>query len=168
MMQSSNAADAMPPEQPLSSAETNPLAAKQYRFGNDRSLSEERGQDWALPEEVRGRVPLTRPIRIVCRADHLAVLSDDPRRPQAHVIPLGFDTERNVDELVSVLWKRVDRWGTPGNGMYWRPTLVLEVPPDGRKSAAELESLLEDCGLELRVNHVNPYAAPAPPRAARR
>ena len=84
------------------------------------------------------------------------------------MIPLGLDTARTVDELVSVLWKRVDRWGTPGNGMYWRPTLILEVPPDGRKPASELETLLQDSGLELRVSYVNPPAAPTAGRAARR
>jgi hypothetical protein len=125
---------------------------------DSKTLADARGRNWALPEASRSAIPLTRPIRVICTDQELRVLSDDPRRPQTRSIALGLRTEDTIDELVSVLWEELEHWGTAGRGMYWRPVLVMEVTPGGRARYAEIESLLQNSGLELRSRFPQPTA----------
>jgi hypothetical protein len=54
-----------------------------------------------------------------------------------------------VDELVSMVWKRMDGWGTAGEGMHWRPELRVVVPPEGEARFRELTYLLEESGIGI-------------------
>jgi hypothetical protein len=48
--------------------------------------------------------------------------------------------------------------------MYWRPTLVFEIAPDGKARAADLRELLTDSGLEVREKNLAAAPAGASPR----
>ena len=113
-----------------------------------RSMAESRGRNWALPGVANSSIPVHRQIYIECHSDRLLILPD---RKQ---IALGTNTAHAVEELVSVVWDRIGRWGIAGQGMYWRPSLVFRVSPDGRGRYAELEQLLDHSGLAIEVEEL--------------
>jgi hypothetical protein len=109
----------------------------------------ERGKDWALRDKPGRAVPVRRTIRVGVGKDLLNVLSDSgPANTKA--IPLNGDTIESLDELVKQVHRQIDGWGIAGNGLYWRPVIVLDVGPDGQRRADDLERLLKNSGLEIR------------------
>ena len=110
-----------------------------------------RGRNWGLPESARGAVPLTRPIQVVVTADAITLRAEAGDRGGNKVIPLAPRTEASLDELVSKIWEHVGQWNYAGQGMYWRPVLVVQVAPDGLERYADLQRLLIDSGLEMRA-----------------
>lgn len=137
------------------------------QFGNQAtatsSMADRRGKDWSLPEEARHAVPISRPVRVECRADRL-VLRGDQVPTQTQEIPLNQLTEDSVEDLVSAVWQRVDTWGTAGRGMYWRPQLAVEVAPGAEGRYADLQTLLADSGLEVKRAEKAPTQIARPKR----
>lgn len=117
-----------------------------------RELAEARGRNWALPENQRGSVGITRPIRIECRADRLVLLAENNATIDHYQIELGSQTADAVDELVVRVWDRMEGWGMAGRGMHWRPVLQLDVHPDGTQRAQDLKDLLANSGLGISEN----------------
>jgi hypothetical protein len=118
------------------------------------NLAETRGKDWALRQKPPRAVAVRRTIHVIVREDQLAIVPDDePLRTAAQsgtVIPLHGDTVEAMDAFVGHVREQVDSWGMAGNGLYWRPVIVLQVGPEGRRRADDLERLLKNSGLELR------------------
>jgi hypothetical protein len=114
--------------------------------GRPESMAKVRGRNWGLPNAAEGWVPITAPVRVDCLADRLIVVPEKGLG-QPKAIPLGARTEGAVDELVSAVWDYTERWGSAGNGMYWRPVLRLHVAPGAEARYADLEALLEGSGL---------------------
>ncbi|HEX3726542.1 MAG TPA: hypothetical protein VHV08_09885 [Pirellulales bacterium] len=112
------------------------------------SMAKTRGRDWGLPDSSIGHAPVTRPILIECHQDRLVLISEDRRRP-AKQIPLSAQTQDSMDEFVSDVWQHMRGWGTAGKGLYWRPTLLVEVKPGAADRYAEVKSLLADSGLDV-------------------
>ncbi len=141
------------------------FAGNAARGKNQPSLAETRGNDWALRQKPQRAIPIRRTIRVVVRQDQLAILPDDvPRAPNAvagKVIPLQGDTVQSLDEFVKQVRDEIDGWGMAGNGLYWRPVVLLSVGPQGQNRASDLERLLKNSGLELRIDET---AYNAPPR----
>lgn len=123
-----------------------------FMFGKKpKSIAEQRGeQNWANPAANHYSSPLTRPIKVVCDADHLTVLPEGRARRGYKVIELNDQTDDGVRDLVESVWDRVETWGAAGQGMYWRPELLMEVEPGGEQRYAELKALLSDSGLDVR------------------
>ncbi len=121
--------------------------------GSDRPecLAKVRGRNWGLPNAARGSVPITSPIRIDCCPDRL-VLVPEKGLGQPKVIPLGPRTQDSVDALISDVWEYIERWGSAGTGMYWRPVLNVHVAPNAETRYSDLQILLEGSGLEVRRN----------------
>jgi hypothetical protein len=44
----------------------------------------------------------------------------------------------------------MDRWGIAGRGMYWKPVLKVQVIPGGENRFKDLQTLLEDSGLDVQ------------------
>jgi len=109
-------------------------------------LAKARGRNWGLPNAAEGWVPITAPIRVDCLRDRL-ILVPEKGLGQARTILLGPRTEDAVDELVSAVWEYTERWGSAGNGMYWRPVLTLHVGPNAETRYSDLETLLDGSGL---------------------
>ena len=84
-----------------------------------------------------------------CSPNQLTIVPDDNRSLPKNV-PLGARTEDAVDGLVSGVWDHMKDWGLAGRGLYWRPTLVMEVAPGAEARFAELQTLLQGSGLEVR------------------
>jgi hypothetical protein len=124
--------------------------------GQDQTVPpEQRGNDWAMRQKPQRSVPVRRAIRVIVRQDQLAILPDTAKTPTAansRVVPMKGDTVQSVDQFVKQVHAQIDGWGIAGNGLYWRPVIVLTVGPDGQKRADDLARLLKNSGLELRTN----------------
>jgi hypothetical protein len=114
-----------------------------------------RGQDWALDRKKPSAVPIRRTIQAVIRGDQLTILCDDARVEQAAPagkrVAIQGDTVESLDPIVVAVRQHIDGWGFAGDGMYWRPVLILTVGPDGEQRARDLNRLLKNSGIELRV-----------------
>jgi hypothetical protein len=142
----------------MQSAQANgmPMPMPNFNFGQQDSkppsesvARHRRAKNWANPDASTTNVPIQRPIRIVCDAEHLTLLPEGRGRHSMRVIQLKPQTAESVDELVASVWDRIDSWGTAGRNMYWRPTLVMEIEPGGQRRYTELQALLADSGLDV-------------------
>jgi hypothetical protein len=122
----------------------------------DRKQFEARGKDWALGRTPARAVPVQRMIHVIVRQDRLAILSESGRfdgaAPAGEVVPMKGDTIEAVDEFVAHVRKHVDGWGMAGNGLYWRPVLLLSIGPNADRRASDLARLLKNSGLEIRYS----------------
>jgi hypothetical protein len=132
---------------------------------------EHRGKDWALHKKGPRAVPVRRTIRIVVRQDQLSMLSDSavktPAAPAESVVKFQGDTVESVDELVKQVQREIAGWGMAGDGLYWRPVLILTIAPDGNGRAKDLARLLKNSGLELKSEEVARGTAPGGTHEAR-
>ena len=139
----------------MASDQPSPLVLPQQIYGQRetspgaQSLAETHGQNWALPDASRGSIPITRPIRVQCRADGLTLLPEIPGGEGGRTIPFENQTATSIDGLVSAIWERMDSWGIAGKGLYWRPELHMETTADGAARLAELKVLLADSGVTI-------------------
>jgi hypothetical protein len=125
---------------------------------NIRSAAETRGSNWANAEASRRASPITRPIQVVVRPEQLDVLpmqeTGVAAGAGATVVSFQQPTEKVLDDLATVVQQQIKYWGLAGQGMYWRPTLVLQVAPGADQHAARLNDLLRDSGIDVRVQQV--------------
>ncbi|HEX5470563.1 MAG TPA: hypothetical protein VFW73_01695 [Lacipirellulaceae bacterium] len=116
-----------------------------------------RGKDWALREKPPRAVPVRRTIRVSVRQDQVVIMPGSvPAVGGAggDVIPLHGDTVQSIDEFVKHVRDQIDAWGMAGNGLYWRPVVLLQVGSDGQQRADDLARLLKNSGLEIRTDQV--------------
>jgi hypothetical protein len=59
-------------------------------------------------------------------------------------------------------------WGIAGKGLYWRPTLLMEVKPGAADRYAEVKALLDDSGLDVHERQPHAAAAQPPARSTRK
>ncbi|RIK75566.1 MAG: hypothetical protein DCC67_15140 [Planctomycetota bacterium] len=118
------------------------------------SAAKSRGSNWANTAASTRSTPITRPIQVLVKADKLTMLPEAQTASEPTVI--GFDqaTDKVLDDLAAGVQQRIEEWGLAGKGMYWRPTLVLRVAPGAERHAARLSRLLEDSGVDLRLEQV--------------
>jgi hypothetical protein len=117
---------------------------------DSRSAAETRGANWANAAASRRATPITRPIQVIVRTDRLDVVAGEPGAgPMA--VTFHQPTDRLLDELAAALQQRIKEWGLAGQGMYWRPTLVLQVAPGANRHAIRLNDLLRDSGVDVRL-----------------
>ena len=132
---------------------------------NVKSMAKARGRDWGLPEVAA--VAATRPIRVELHNDRLVIVPES-RTELPKEVRLGPRTQDSMDELVSEVWTHIKGWGVAGKGMYWRPTLVMEVKPGAADRYAEIKALLADSGLDIHERRPPTAAKTVPPRKTTR
>ncbi|HEY1602916.1 MAG TPA: hypothetical protein VGG64_25145 [Pirellulales bacterium] len=147
---------------------TNQPSMPNLTFGNQgqtatSSMADSRGKNWGLPEEARHAVPIARPVRVECLPDKL-ILRSEQNPSQTQEIPLTARTEDSVEDLVSSVWKHVDNWGSAGRGMYWQPSLSVDVARGADGRYADLQTLLADSGLNVKQAPKAPAQAAKPKR----
>jgi hypothetical protein len=113
-----------------------------------KSLASDRGLDWGLRDARSGSAAISRPIRVDCFTDHLA-LAVEPGVAAGKVIPMPDGPEAAIGPFMSAVWERLDAWGIAGNRMYWRPILEVHVAPGGERVFQELSVLLDGSGLNI-------------------
>lgn len=139
----------------MSAPQMGGMPSPNFNFGQRQAQSDEkkrhrqREKNWANPDASTTNVPIERPIRVVCDADHLTLLPEGRGKQAMRVIPFKAQTSASVDELVGAVWDRIDSWGTAGRGMYWRPKLSMEIEPGGQRRYTELQALLADSGFDV-------------------
>jgi hypothetical protein len=134
---------------------------------NVKSMAKTRGRDWGLPESAVAAVAATRPIRVECHNDRLVIVPES-RNELRQEVKLGPRTQDSMDELVSDVWTHTKTWGVAGKGMYWRPTLVMDVKPGAADRYAEIKALLADSGLDIHERRPPTAANPTVPRKTTR
>jgi hypothetical protein len=121
----------------------------------DRNKFHPRGKDWALDRKPPRAVPIQRTIRVVVRENQIAFLPDSGRTDGSaaaeDVVTMEGDTVEAIDEIVAQVRERIQGWGLAGDGLYWRPVLVLNVGPNAQRRASDLARLLKNSGLEIRA-----------------
>ncbi len=113
-----------------------------------QSIAVTRGRGWGVSSQV-GSIGATRPILVRCSADKIVIVPES-RGQAANEIALGPSTEAAIDDLISGIWTQTESWGKAGRGMYWKPTLVVEVLPGGDDRFHDIQLLLSDSGLEVQ------------------
>ncbi len=124
---------------------------KQQAADYKANQAKRRSRDWALPERAPHAVPLTRPIQVALTAESLTLRAERGTKDMDRVIRLAPRTEDSVDELISKIWEHIGSWNIAGQGMYWRPVLVIDATPDAKERLAELQYVLQGSGLEVTV-----------------
>jgi hypothetical protein len=135
------------------------------------NVSQPRGHDWDFRNKHPTAVPIRRTVRVVIRADRIAILPDaaqptDSAGDGGEVVLTGATAE-GIDQFAKLLRNRMEGWGSAGKGLYWRPVLEIIVGPDGERRAAELARLLKNSGLELRRASTTAHDSGGDSRAAR-
>jgi hypothetical protein len=123
-------------------------------------MAKTRGRDWGLPDASPVAAPATRPILVECHNDRLVILPESSNQMPKQV-PLAAKAQDSMDEFVSDVWTHMKSWGIAGKGLYWRPTLLVDVKPGAADRYAEVKALLEDSGLD--VHERQPHTAAKPP-----
>jgi hypothetical protein len=134
------------------------------RDNNQILPPEHRGKDWALHKKGPRAVPVRRTIRVIVHQDQLAILTDSAAKaPDAlpeKIVRFHGDTIESVDEFVKQVQREIEGWGIAGNGLYWRPVLILTVAPNGGGRSNDLARLLKNSGLDLRTEEIAHNASP--------
>ena len=112
------------------------------------SIAQERGKDWCLPKEAAYRVPLSRPVSIDCYPDRFVFRAKRGGIGET-AIPLNGQTRDSINEFVSAVWDRVEAWGMAGQGMYWKPVVMVRVQPGGEARFADLQALFHESGFTV-------------------
>jgi hypothetical protein len=128
------------------------------------SIASQQGKDWALPEESRHAVPIARPVVVECRSDKLVVHADGATSKVVKEIPMQGATIDSVNELVGTVSEQAATWGAAGRGMYWKPSLSVQVAPGGEARYADLQKLMENSGLDVRSVQAPPKQVAKPKR----
>lgn len=119
------------------------------------SAAAKRGVNWANRAASLRSAPITRPIQVVVSRSQLAVTPERGSQPSTSAV-VDFDqpTDDVLDGVAAAVKDRMEDWGFAGQGMYWRPTLVLQVTPGAERHATRLCELLADSGLDVRMEQV--------------
>ena len=127
----------------------------QYPAGQTASAAQSRGANWANNAASRRASAITRPIRVIVRPSQIDVVPDaDGGGVTPTAISFHQSTDKVLDQLAASVQAHIKDWGLAGNGMYWRPTLVLQVSPGAQQHAIRLNDLLRDSGVDVRFEEV--------------
>lgn len=145
-------------QQAAGGAPTNVAFASQQPGATATVSNRDRGQDWAIRDSNPGNIAIRRTVDISVQHDQLAIIPErattraKQTAPASEAVPISANQRIPVDRFVSSLWKHMEQWGMAGNGLYWKPVLVLHVAPGAEQRAAELTQLLHNSGVEIRTN----------------
>jgi hypothetical protein len=123
-----------------------------------RSAASSRGTNWANQAASRKASAINRPIRVIVGIDQIDVMptnqGDSQPLDQPTSVSFHQTTDRVLDQLAAAVQSRIREWGLAGNGMYWRPTLVLQVAPGAEQHAIRLNDLLRDSCIDVKFQEV--------------
>jgi hypothetical protein len=114
------------------------------------SLAAKRGTGWALPSNTAGGTGYLRPITVVCEPHNLRIRTASG---QWRSIPFASSSNTSnsiapaVDQMVEVIWQRIDSWGIAGQGSFWKPQLRVVTQAGAENRYAQLQGLLKNSGL---------------------
>ena len=110
------------------------------------SLAASRGGNWALPTETEGATGYVRPVSVTCGPGSFRIRNVAGETVN---IPMVDDDSIAIDEMVSIIWQRIDAWGIAGANAYWKPSLAVTVQPGARHRFQMVKQLLKGSGLTV-------------------
>jgi hypothetical protein len=125
-----------------------PLQVGQRRRG---SAAETRGVNWANAQASRKAAAITRPIKVQVSREQLLVLDAEGRPIDDGTVSFQQPVDGVMDQLGAAIQRQIADWGIAGDGMYWRPTLVVAVTPGADRQAQRLAELLDNSGVDVRL-----------------
>jgi hypothetical protein len=147
------------------------VGAPSIQLGHERrgSAAQTRGANWANAEASRRASAITRPIKVIVGPQQLAVVGveDANASDNSGIVSFNQPVDRVLDQLAAAIHKQVADWGIAGDGMYWRPTLVVDVQAGAQRQAERLAELLENSGVDVRLPQATARASEGGPDAAR-
>lgn len=93
---------------------------------------------------------VSRPIQVRCTRSQVVVMPDRDDTRRASVVQLPGDLASNLDPFMAAVRKRVEFWGPPVDGGYWKPVLNVDVAPDAEERYQELTALLQGSGFDVQ------------------
>jgi hypothetical protein len=87
---------------------------------------------------------------VIVRNDRLAILPEQGVGG-GRIVPVDGDVDTAAGDFAAALRDRVKRWGIAGQGLYWKPILVLKPAPDGIANANRLARRLRSSGVEVQM-----------------
>jgi hypothetical protein len=115
------------------------------------AAAQRRGSNWGLPGAAGRTFGVTRPIRVICLADRVVLLSDRRDAPRPQEIALSEKmTAAEVDRLVTSIHKQMESWGLAAENGYWKPVLLVEVVGEAEWRLADIQAALEGSGIEVQ------------------
>jgi hypothetical protein len=123
-----------------------------------RSAAETRGENWANSAASRKAAAITRPIKVQVNRDQLLVLDADGQPIDDGAVTFQQPVDGVMDQLSAGIKRQVTDWGLAGDGMYWRPMLIVSVAPGAEKQAERLAELLDNSGVDVRLPQVTAQA----------
>ncbi|MDG2381224.1 MAG: hypothetical protein P8N76_06080 [Pirellulaceae bacterium] len=112
-------------------------------------MANARGADWGLPTGSRGSVGITRPIPVLLTGQYLE-FKPEKRHGEPERVQFEGSLHNEIDQLVTTLWQRMDKWGIAGTSMHWKPVLSVRVHPSGEQRFQELSQLLKNSGIAVK------------------
>ncbi len=114
------------------------------------AIAQARGAEWGLPERSDSATGITRPIQLVISSNRLEMLPEDQRFGRPTRLAIQGSMREEIDQLITVVWKRMDNWGIAGAGMYWKPILSVQVRPGAEARFQEFDALMKNSGLVVQ------------------
>jgi hypothetical protein len=136
-----------------------PMQMNQSNRRRGSSAADKRGVNWANAEASRNAAAITRPIKVQVNQDQILVFDADGRPADSGAISFKQPVDRVMDRLAGAVQRQVADWGLAGDGMYWRPTLVVSVAPGAERQAQRVSELLENSGVDVRLPQATASAA---------
>lgn len=99
----------------------------------------------------RPGIAIRRTIRVQTYGDRISLLPEEDSIRQGVTIPMATQTEQDWNRVTKELQNWAAGWGIPGDGMYWKPAVVIEPRQGGARHAARLERMFEQAGINVRV-----------------
>lgn len=118
-------------------------------FSANQSLSQSRGNGWAISGSGSSAVGVKRPIRIVCDAEKLQIIPARGSGDELMIFRHNGDVQSVVDPMVAAVQSRVRGWGFAGQGLFWRPVLQVQVQGKSETKYRQLLQLLDQSGIEV-------------------
>ena len=88
-----------------------------------------------------------RPVSVFVGSDSLS-LKDVSGKVVSFAVE-GDGTEA-IDQMVDVVWQRIDSWGIAGANAFWKPNLVVTVQDGAQPQFNAIKKLLHKSGLGIQ------------------
>ena len=108
-----------------------------------------RQKDWGLPSTAAGAIPIARPLHARLERDRLQLLPDRRSKWAGQDFSLEEGVAGAVDPLVTSVWQQIKGWGMAGSGVYWKPTLHVDVAKGAEAMYEDLENVLQGSGIAV-------------------
>jgi TolA-binding protein len=148
-----NRSASQPSNQPANEA-TDQIGMDEKRWSEPdalRPVEVNAAQSWTSSRQGDKRTPVIRAIQMAVTKDRWFVVDAADNTRAERVIELSDGPSNARNELVEVLQKRMNGWGTAVAGGYWKPVLSVRLLDNDSLSFQRLDALLRGSGIELRI-----------------